>query len=83
MNPQLSANDPENGVISTINRRYIEKVTGVTQDNQSRYYKKFKKKGLLVPGKVDKQWVVNPILIPDIIKDRVQLILVLKINEES
>lgn len=81
--PQLSSNDPETGVISANNRKYIEQVTGITADNQSRYFKKFKDLGYLVKGKFDKQWLVNQILIPQVIKDRVQITIVLRINEES
>lgn len=81
--PQLSNNDPETGVISANNRKYIEQVTGITADNQSRYFKKFKDLGYLVKGKFDKQWLVNQILIPQVIKDRVQITIVLRINEES
>ena len=79
--PQLSNNDPETGVLSANNRKYIEKELGITQDNQSRYYKKFKDLGYLVKGKIDKQWLVNQILIPQVIKDRVQITLVLRISE--
>lgn len=81
--PQLSKNDPESGVISANNRKYIEKETGITADNQSRYYKKFKDLGYLVKGKFDRQWVINPILIPQIIRDRLQLTIILKIKDEE
>lgn len=81
--PQLSDNDPETGVLSANNRKYVEKELGITPDNQSRYYKKFKDLGYLVKGKIDKQWLVNQILIPQVIKDRVQLTIILRINEES
>lgn len=83
MEPQLSNNDPETGVLSSNNRKYIEKETNITQDNQSRYYKKFKSLGYLIKGKIDKQWLVNPILVPQIIKDRLQITIVLRINEEN
>lgn len=83
MEPQLSNNDQEAGVISANNRKYIEQVTGITADNQSRYFKKFKDLGYLVKGKFDKQWLVNQVLMPQVIKDRVQITIVLRINEES
>lgn len=79
--PQLSNNDPESGVISAANRKYIEKELGITQDNQSRYFKKFKELGYLIKGQFDKQWLVNQILIPQVIKDRVQITLILRIEE--
>ena len=81
--PQLSDNDPETGVLSANNRKYIEKELGITADNQSRYYKKFKDLGYLVKGKIDRQWLVNQILIPQVIKDRVQITIILRINEEE
>lgn len=81
--PQLSDNDPENGVISGNNRKYIEKELGITQDNQSRYFKKFKKLGYLVKGKFDRQWEVNQVLVPQIIKDRIQLTIILRIKNEE
>ena len=83
MEPQLSNNDLESGVISAVNRKYIEKETGITQDNQSRYYKKFKDLGYLVKGKIDRQWLVNQILLPQVIKDRVQITIILRINNEE
>lgn len=83
MEPQLSNNDPETGVLSANNRKYIEKETGITQDNQSRYYKKFKDLGYLVRGKIDRQWLVNQILLPQVIKDRVQITIILRINEDN
>lgn len=81
--PQLSENDPESGVISGVNRKYIEKELGITQDNQSRYFKKFKDLGYLIKGKIDRQWLVNPILVPQIIKDRIQITIVLRIKDEE
>lgn len=83
MEPQLSNNDPESGVISSTNRKYIEQKLGITADNQSRYFKKFKELGYLVKGKFDKQWLVNQILLPQVIKDRVQVTIILRIKDEE
>lgn len=83
MEPQLSNNDPDNGVISGTNRKYIEKELNITQDNQSRYFKKFKELGYLVQGKIDRQWLINEALIPQVIKDRVQLTIILRIKDEE
>ena len=83
MEPQLSNNDPESGVLSANNRKFIETTIGITQDNQSRYYKKFKNLGYLVKGKIDRQWLVNQILLPQVIKDRVQITLILRIKDEE
>ena len=81
--PQLSNNDPEAGVISAVNRKYIEEQLGITADNQSRYFKKFKELGYLVKGKFDRQWLVNQILLPQVIKDRVQITIILRIENEE
>lgn len=68
-------------VASTDNRRMIKSTMGITPDNLSRYISKFKKEGLLVQGKAEDELVVNKILIPEIIKDRVQITLILRVNE--
>lgn len=83
LDPQLSGNDPDTGVISATNRKYIEQELGITADNQSRYFKKFKDLGYLVKGKVDRQWLVNQILLPQVIKDRVQITLILRLEDEE
>lgn len=83
LNPQLSGNDEDLNVISAINRKYITEKLGITPDNQSRYYTKFKEQGYLVKGKIDKQWLVNEILIPQVIKDRIQISLILRIKDEE
>ena len=57
-------------VANTDNRRMIKSTMG-----------KFKKEGLLVQGKAEDELVVNKILIPEIIKDRVQITLILRVNE--
>lgn len=67
-------------VASTDNRKLIRRELGITPDNLSRYLSKFKEKGYLVKGKADDELYVNKILIPEIIKDRVQLTIILKTN---
>lgn len=75
--------DPTSGenknVCSTKNRKIIKQELGITPDNLSRYITKFKEKGILVKGKADDELFVNKALIPEIIKDRVQLTLIFKI----
>lgn len=75
--------DPTSGesknVCSTKNRKVIKQELGITPDNLSRYITKFKEKGILVKGKADDELFVNKALIPEIIKDRVQLTLIFKI----
>lgn len=84
---ELQVNKPNlegyhENVISAENRKYLTSKTGITPDNLSRYFSKFKELGFLVKGKIDGQWLVNKILIPELIKDRVQISIILKVNEE-
>lgn len=70
-------------VISTSNRKLIRKELGITPDNLSRYIKNFKEKGILVNGKADDEVYVNRALIPEIIKDRVQLTLIFRVENNE
>lgn len=72
--------EPKN-VCSTKNRKYLKETLGITPDNLSRYFTRFKNKGILVKGKADDELSVNKALIPEIIKDRVQLTLIFKIQQ--
>lgn len=74
--PNISKN-----VISTENRKYIKRTLGITPDNLSRYITKFKNQGILVKGKLEDEVIVNKALIPEIIGDRVQVTIILKINK--
>lgn len=76
--PNISKN-----VISTENRKYIRKVLGITPDNLSRYITKFKNQGILIKGRIEDEVMVNKALIPEIIGDRVQITIVLKLNKEN
>ena len=76
--PELSKN-----VISTDNRKYLNKKLKITQDNLSRYINKFKEKGLLVRGKLEDEMCVNKALIPEVIGDRVQITIVLRIKKDE
>jgi hypothetical protein len=76
--PNISKN-----VISTENRKYIRKVLGITPDNLSRYITKFKNQGILVKGKIEDEVVVNKALIPEIIGDRVQITIILRVNKDE
>ena len=57
------------------------KTTGLTKDNLSRYLTKFKEKGLLIKGRADGEWILNPAVIPEIIGDRVQITIILRVNK--
>ena len=73
--------DYTKNIISAENRKYIKTTLGITKDNLSRYITKFKDKGIIVKGKADDEWLINPALIPEIIGDRVQISIILKINK--
>lgn len=85
---QLDINTPKlpnisKNVISTENRKYIRKTLGITPDNLSRYITKFKNQGILVKGRVEDEVMVNKALIPEVIGDRVQIIIVLRLNKDE
>lgn len=70
-------------VANTKNRRYIIDNLGITKDNLSRYVKSFKQKGILLVGPAEDELRVNPALIPIIINDRVQITVILRINNDE
>lgn len=83
---QIDINSPKlpgyyKNVISAENRKYIKTTLNITKDNLSRYLTKFKSKGILVKGKAEDEWLINPALIPEVIGDRVQISIILKINK--
>lgn len=73
--------DVSKNVVDASHRKRIKDEIGTTPDNLSRYIKKFKETGLLVQGKADDEVYVNRILMPEIIKDRVQVTIILRIKE--
>jgi hypothetical protein len=75
--------DVSKNVVDASHRKRIKDEIGTTPDNLSRYIKKFKETGLLVQGKADDEVYVNRILMPEIIKDRVQITIILRLNEEN
>jgi hypothetical protein len=50
-------------------------------DNLSRYFTKFKERGILVKGNIDNQWLVNQALIPEVIRNTVQITIIVKTND--
>lgn len=85
---QLDINTPKlpnisKNVISTENRKYIRKTLGIAPDNLSRYITKFKNQGILVKGRVEDEVMVNKALIPEVIGDRVQITIVLRLNKDE
>jgi len=81
INTQLKPGNTKN-IISTDSRKMLMEKTGVTNDNLSRYLAKLKERGLILHGKADDEWFINPAIVPEVIGDRVQITIVLKINKQ-
>ena len=73
-------NKPKN-IANTNNRRWIIENLGITRDNLSRYLKKFRDEGFIVKGRTEGELYVARALIPVIINDRVQITIILKVDE--
>lgn len=85
---ELDINTPKlpnihKNVISTENRKYIKNTLGITPDNLSRYIARFKAQGILIKGKAEDEVYVNKALIPEIIGDRVQITIILRVNKDE
>lgn len=70
-------------IANRLNRKHIISTLGITKDNLSRYIKSFKQKGILVSGPAEDELSVNKALIPEIIGDRVQVTIIIRINERN
>ncbi len=70
-------------IINKNNRKLIRSTLGITPDNLSRYFGKFKERGILVKGSADDEIFINKALIPEIIKDRVQVTIILNIKNDT
>lgn len=75
--------DINKNVANRANRKHIITTMGITKDNLSRYIKAFKEKGILVSGPAEDELSVNKALIPEVIGDRVQITIIIRINENS
>ena len=73
-------NKPKN-IANTANRKWIIDNFGITRDNLSRYLRKFREEGFIVKGRVEGELTVARALIPVIINDRVQITIILKVDE--
>lgn len=85
---ELDINTPKlpnihKNVVSTENRKYIKNTLGITPDNLSRYIARFKAQGILIKGKAEDEVYVNKALIPEIIGDRVQITIILRVNKDE
>lgn len=70
-------------IINKNNRKLIRSTLGITPDNLSRYFGKFKERGILVKGSADDEIFINKALIPEVIKDRVQVTIILNIKNDT
>lgn len=70
-------------IINKNNRKLIRSTLGITPDNLSRYFGKFKERGILIKGSADDEIFLNKALIPEIIKDRVQVTIILNIKNDT
>lgn len=64
-------------------RKWITANLGVTKDNLSRYIKSFRERGMLKVGPAEDELRVNRILVPDLVGDRVQLTIILKLKQDD
>lgn len=74
-NPNASSKN----IANAENRKYLMIKVGFTKDNLSTYIKRLTKKGLLVSSGRN-NLIVNPMIMPDIVKDTVQVVIVLKLK---
>lgn len=82
LNYNKQPNENKN-IANKANRKHIINALGITKDNLSRYIKSFKQKGILVAGPAEDELSVNKALIPEIIGDRVQVTIIIRINDET
>lgn len=82
LNYNKQPNENKN-IANRANRKRIINTLGITKDNLSRYIKSFKQKGILVAGPAEDELSVNKALIPEIIGDRVQVTIIIRINDET
>lgn len=80
VNMDVKPGDSKN-VINTQVRKTLMKELGFTPDNLCRLISKLKKLGYIKQGFAEDEWEVNKILIPEIISDRVQISIVLKVDD--
>lgn len=82
----INYNKPPNehkNIANRQNRKHIIQTLGITKDNLSRYIKAFKEKGILIAGPAEDELSVNKALIPEIIGDRVQVTIIIRIHENN
>ena len=82
VNTVVKPGDSKN-VINTQVRKTLMKELGFTPDNLCRLISKLKIMGYIKQGFAEDEWEVNKILIPEIISDRVQISIVLKVDDAA
>lgn len=73
---------PKN-VVNTVNRRYLISKLGISKENLSRMIRILKNKQLLIANSDSSEIIVNRALIPDIINDRIQVTMIIKIDKND
>ena len=73
---------PKN-VVNTVNRRYLISKLGISKENLSRMIRILKNKQLLIANSDSGEIIVNRALIPDIINDRIQVTMIIKIDKNN
>lgn len=73
---------PKN-VVNTVNRRYLISKLGISKENLSRMIRILKNKQLLIANSDSGEIIVNRALIPDIINDRIQVTMIIKIDKND
>lgn len=70
-------------VISTSRRKIIMRDCNITSDNLSRFITEYKSLGYIMNGNAEDEWIVNKALIPELIRDRVQITIILKTDSNE
>lgn len=70
-------------VVNTVNRRYLISKLGISKENLSRMIRILKNKQLLIANSDSGEIIVNRALIPDIINDRIQVTMIIKIDKND
>ena len=73
---------PKN-VVNTVNRRYLISKLGISKENLSRMIRILKNKQLLIANSDSGEIIVNRALILDIINDRIQVTMIIKIDKND
>jgi hypothetical protein len=70
-------------LVNTGFRKVLMDEVRVSSYNLSRYIGKFKDKKILIRSKTDGNLLLNPALVPEIIGDRLQITIIIRIKDED